>query len=124
MHVLHKIREKLQEESHQQQADMHAIHSRIGSDHDIIITQSLVSFFNIQRMLQQVELFIFIYYFFGKAKTVQWLATQAEYSLCIHTPRLGDRTTGTIPFGNKNGALLLFLYNSIFILAGRFIIVM
>ena len=82
---------------------MHAIHISIGCNYNIIIPQTFQAFFNIQCMLQQVELFIFIHHFFSQPKTVQRFTPQAENSLCFYISCFGNGAAGTVTFSNKDG---------------------
>src|SRR6478609_793567 len=52
MVVPHEIGEELQEESHDQQPDMHAVHIRIRRDDDIVVAQSFQAFFDIEEGLE------------------------------------------------------------------------
>jgi hypothetical protein len=69
----HQIREKLQKEGHQQQANVHTIHIGIGSYYNIVIAQVINTILNIQRVLQQVKFLVLVNHFFGEAETVQRL---------------------------------------------------
>src|SRR6478672_3326017 len=103
---------------------MHSIHISIGCNYNIIVSQAFIAFFNIKCMLQEVELFIFIHYFFGKTITVERFTTQAKYSLGIHAAGLSDGATGTITLGNKYGGFFLFFYDEFFVLPCWFVVVM
>ena len=85
---------------------MHAIHIRIGCDHNILIPQPIQAFFNIQCVLQQVELLIFIDHFFSKSKTIQRFTPQTKHGLCFYISCFCDGTTGTIAFRYKDGGCL------------------
>ena len=56
MPFLDEIREELQEESNQQQADVHTVHIGIGCYNHFVVTQSFDSVFYIQGCLEQVTL--------------------------------------------------------------------
>jgi hypothetical protein len=66
----HQVGEKLQKEGHQQQADVHAIHVGISGYHNVVIAQVVNTILNIQGVLQQVKLFVFVHYFFSEAEAV------------------------------------------------------
>src|SRR5690606_19236228 len=55
-----EFREKLQEEGDHQQTDVHAVHIRIGGEDDVIVTQVVKIFLDVQRMLQKIELLVFV----------------------------------------------------------------
>ena len=105
MSLPHQFRKELQEEGHQQQPDMHAVHIGIGGNHHIVVPQVFQSVLNIQCSLQQVEFLVLVYDLFGKSEDIQWLAFQAEYSLCAHIPCRGDGTAGRIAFGDEHGGI-------------------
>ena len=102
----HQIGEELQKEGHQQQADVHTVHIGIGSYYDVVVTDAVQTVFYIQRVLQQVKLFVLVHYFFGKAETVKRLTFQTKNCLCHHIARFGDGTRGRITFGNKQRGIL------------------
>jgi hypothetical protein len=103
---------------------MHAIHIGIRSDDDIVEPQSFITFFYIQRVLQQVKLLVFIHDLLGKPETVQRFSPQTEYGLCFNVPGLGNGTARRITFGNEYGALFLFFNDLVLVFAGGFVIVM
>src|SRR5262245_59226207 len=105
MSVPYKVGEELQEKRHNHQADVHTIHIGIGSNYNVVIAQSVHAFFNIQRMLQQVELLVLINNLLRKPVTVEWLTPQREYSLCFHAAAFGNRTTRRITLSNKQSRL-------------------
>ncbi len=86
MPLPHQFRKELQEESHQQHPDMHAIHIGIRCNNNVVITKIFISVFDVQSRLQQVELFVLINNLLGETETIQRLAFQTEYSLCGHIP--------------------------------------
>ncbi len=104
----HQVRKELQEERHQQQPDMHSIHVRIcGNDH-LVISQTLQSVLDVQRMLQEVELLVLINHFFRQPVAIQWLSTETEDRLRADVARLRDRTTGRITLRDKDHRLNTF----------------
>jgi hypothetical protein len=66
-------------------------------------------------MLQQVKFFVFINHFFGHAKAIQRLATQAEHGLGIHIACFSDGPLAESPsvirwycsFAAQSGLLFL-----------------
>ena len=44
---------------------MHAVHVRIGSNDNIVIAEIVEAIFDVERVLKQIELFIFVDDFFG-----------------------------------------------------------
>ena len=74
MSFLYQVGEELQEERDDEQADVHTVHIGIGGNNHFVITQSFDTVFNVQRGLQQVELFVFINHFFGQSVRVERLA--------------------------------------------------
>ena len=120
----HQVWEKLEEERHDEQANVHTIYVRIGGYYYIVIAQSFQPFFYIQCVLQQVELLILIHYFFSQAIGVKGLTAEAENCLAFHLPAFGDRSAGTVAFGNKYGTLLLFQIVFVPVLCRWFIVQM
>src|ERR1035437_9744001 len=103
MVTAHQVGKELEEERHNEQAYVPAVHIGIGGYYYIVVAQPVQPFFYIQRMLQQVEFFILIHYLFGQAIAVEWLTPQAEYCLAFHRPALGYRTTCRVALGNEDG---------------------
>jgi hypothetical protein len=101
---------------------VHTIHIGIGSNYNVIVTQPFIPFFNIQCVLQQVELFVLIHHFLRERKTVQRFTAQAEYGLRFHVARFGNGTARRVTFGNKDGAFLGLLQYG-FLIAARWLIV-
>jgi hypothetical protein len=102
MPFANKFREKLQEKRDEQQADVHSVHIGIGCNNNLVVTQIVNAFFNVQRCLQQVEFFVFVNHFFGESEGIQRFPPQTENGLRIYIARFGDGTTGRVTLGNKN----------------------
>src|SRR5690606_13206365 len=96
MTVSHQIRKELEEVSHDQQPDVHAIHIRIGGNYNLAIPKAIDSVFDIQGVLQKVKLLIFIHDLLGHTKAIERLSTKRKYSLRLHVAGFGDRTRGGI----------------------------
>ena len=106
MSFLDQIGEELEEESDQQQADVHTVHIGIGRYNHFIITQSLYAVFYVQCGLQQIEFFVFVNHFLGQAERIEWFTTEAEYSLCVYIPAFGDGTACRVTFGDEDARFL------------------
>jgi hypothetical protein len=105
--VLHQVREELEEEGHEQQADVHAIHVGIGGDHDPVVPQTIHAVLDVQRRLDQVELLVLIHHLLRQAVAVQRFALQAEHTLQVHIAAFGDAAAGTVTLGDEEcGGLL------------------
>ena len=65
MPLLDKFREELQEESNDKQTDMHTVYIGIGSNYNLVITQSIKSIFNIKCRLEKIKLLILVNHFLG-----------------------------------------------------------
>lgn len=81
------VGKELQEEGHQQQADVHAIDIGIGGDHDLVVPQVVHILLDVERRLQQVELLVLIYDLLREAEAVERLAPQRK-TACVRTSRL------------------------------------
>ena len=68
--LLDKVREELQEEGDDEQADVHSIHIGIGSHNHLVISQSVQSVLDIEGCLEQVELLVLINHLLGQAIAV------------------------------------------------------
>jgi len=75
MSLLDQIGKELQEESKQQQADMHSICVGIGCDDHPVVTQPVHILLNIEGCLQQIELLIFVDDLLGETEAVQRLSS-------------------------------------------------
>ena len=107
MAFLNKVGEELQEESYHEQSDVHAVHICIRGHYYLIITQALQPVLNIQGRLQQIEFLVFVNHLFRHTVTVQRLAPQREYGLCVHIAALGDAAAGRITLGNEDAGVFL-----------------
>ena len=96
------IREKLKEKRKHQQPDVHPVHIGVGSNHHPVVPQVFERIFNVQGVLQQVELLVLIHDFLGQTITVKGFTTQAEHRLGVYIPRFGNGTAGRIAFRDKN----------------------
>ena len=107
MTLLDQLREELQEEGDDQQADMHTVNIRIRGHNHLIISQRVESVLNIEGSLQQVELLVLIDHLLGKTERVQWFTAQGEHRLSVHITTLGDGSAGRVTLGDEDTALLL-----------------
>jgi hypothetical protein len=82
--VLHQVGEELEEEGHQQQPDVHAVHIGIGGDDDAVVAQAVHAVLDVERGLDQVELLVLVHHLLGEAVAVERLALEAEHGLCSH----------------------------------------
>jgi hypothetical protein len=78
MTMPYKVWKKLKKKREQEQADVHAVHIGISGDDNLAVSQAFQPIFNIQRMLQQIEFFIFIDNLFCQAERIQRLTAQAK----------------------------------------------
>ena len=101
MPLLHKIREKLQEECEQKQAYVHTVDIGIGGDNHIIVAQAVNAVLDVQGSLQQVEFFILINHFSGETERVERLTTQGEHCLGLHITDFGDGAGSRIALGEE-----------------------
>ena len=53
---------------------MHAIDIGISRNHDVVIAEAIKPILNIERVLQQVELLVFVNDFFAQTKGVKWFS--------------------------------------------------
>ena len=100
--LFHEFREELQEERHQQKANVHTVHISIGRDDDFVVTQVLETVFDVERVLQQVEFFVFVHDLLGHAEAVERLTAEAEHRLRLHVTSLRDGTRCRVTFCNEN----------------------
>ena len=107
MALLDELREELQKESNDEQADVHAVDISIRCHYHLIISKGVETFFNVEGCLEQIELLIFVHHFLRQAKAVQWLTTQRENGLCIDITTLSDAAAGRVTLRNKNARLFL-----------------
>ena len=107
MSLLNQLWEELEEEGDDEQADVHAIDIGICCHDDLIISEGIETFFDIEGSLQQIELLVLVDHLLGKAKAVQWFTTQREHGLRIDITALSDASAGRIAFRNKDARLLL-----------------
>src|SRR4051794_10997422 len=122
--VLNEVGEELQKEGEHQKPDVHAIDISISCKHNIVVTQTFKTIFNIQSMLQEVKFLVFVYHLFSKTITIQGLSPQAKNCLCINPPAFCNRSTCTIAFCYKYSCLVALFKNFLFVSSLRFIIVM
>lgn len=78
---------KLQEKCQHQQAYVHAVHISISGYDNIIVSQIFYGLVNIECSLQQIELFIFINYFFDRPKQFNGLPFRLK-TACVVALRL------------------------------------
>ena len=83
---------------------MHTVYICVGTDYDLVKIQIFYSIFYVERMLEQVEFFVFVDYFFGHAIAIERLTPQTEYCLCLDITGFGQRTGSTISFCDKQGS--------------------
>src|SRR5690606_39729090 len=102
----HQGRERLQEGGEQQRADGDAVNISIGRNDRRVVAESIQPVFNVQRVLQQVELFVLVNNLFGQSETVEGLAPQTEYRLGFYVTRLCYRSAGRISFCDEDHRLL------------------
>ena len=100
--LFHEFREELQEERHEQEANVHTIDISIGCDNHFVVTQVLETVFDIERMLQQVEFFVLIDDLLRHAEAVERLTAEAEHRLRLHVTSLGDGAGCGVTFCNEN----------------------
>ena len=101
MPLLNQVGEELQEEGHHQEADVHTVDIGIGGNDYLVITESVKPVLDIQRCLEQVELFVFIYYLLRQAKAVEGFPTKGEHRLKVDVAALRDTSAGRITLGNE-----------------------
>ena len=90
MIVADDVGEKLEEEGEQQQADVHAIHVRIGGHDDAVIAKAVESLLDIERRLEEVKFLVLVNDFFGQTVGVQRFAFEAK-TACVCTSRVAVR---------------------------------
>ena len=100
------VGEELQEEGHQQQADVHAVDIGIGGDDDLLVAQVVHLLLDVERRLQQVELLVLVDDLFGQPEAVERLAAQREDRLRAHVAALGDRARRRVTLRDEDHRLL------------------
>ena len=73
--LLNQCREELQEEGDDEQTDVHAVDISIRSHDDLIISEGVETFLDVEGGLQQVELLVLVDHLFRQTKTVQRLTS-------------------------------------------------
>ena len=106
MSATNHLREELEEERDHEQTDVHPIHIGIGGQNDVLVTQVIDAFFNVQRRLEEVKLLVLINDLPREAEAVKRLASEREHGLKIHIAAFRDAPTGAVTFGNEERALL------------------
>ena len=106
MSFLDQFGEELQEESDDEQSDVHTVYIGICCHYHLIISKRVESVFNVERRLQQVELFVFVDHLFGEPERVQWFSAEREHRLCVHIAAFGDGSAGRIALGDEDARLL------------------
>ena len=101
MPILHQVWEKLEEIGHDQQANVHAVHIRIGSNYNLSVTEIFDAVLNVECMLKEVKLLILINHLLGHSKAVERLATKGKNRLGLHIPAFGNRARSRISFGDE-----------------------
>ena len=84
----HQFGEELEEEGEQQQPDVHAVDIGVGGDDHAVVAEVVERIFDVEGVLQQVELLVFVYDLFGKSEAVQRFAAEAEHGLGLHVAAL------------------------------------
>lgn len=103
--------EELEEESDHQQADVHAVNVGVGGEDDVVVAEFFEVFFDVEGVLEEVELFVFVADFAREAEAVEGFAAQAEDGLGVDVAALGDAAGGAVAFGDEQGrefALFVF----------------
>lgn len=98
-----QLREELDEEGHQQDADVHAVVIGVRGDDHLVVAQVFQPVFNVQGMLEEVEFLVFIDDLAAHAEGVQRLAAQGEDRLDFRIPRRGDGAGGGDAFRDEEG---------------------
>ena len=99
------VGKELQKKGHQQQPDVHPVDVGIGRDDDLVIAQVVHILLDVERRLQQVELFVLVDDLFRQPVTVQRLAPQRENGLRIRIPRFSDRSAGRVTLRDEDHRL-------------------
>jgi hypothetical protein len=94
---------------------VHAIDVGIGGDNNAVVAQVVERVFDIECVLEQVELLVLVHDFFGEAVAVEGFAAQAEHCLGIHVAGLGDRAAGGVALGDEYGTESEFFLRTFFI---------
>ena len=102
---LDQVREELQEEGDQQEADVHTVHIGIGRDDHLVVAQAIQPIFDVEGSLEQVEFFIFIDDLLGQSIAVQRFTAQAEDRLQVRVSALRDGSAGRVTLGDEDTGL-------------------
>ena len=76
MSFLNELGEELQEEGDDEQADMHTINISIGSHNNLVISEGVQTFLDIEGGLKQIELFVLVDNLLGESEAVEWFTTE------------------------------------------------
>ena len=109
MTLLDELGEELEEEGDDEQTDVHAVNIGIGSHDDLVVTQGVQTFLDVEGCLQQVELLVLIDHLLGEAERVEGLAAQGEDGLRVDVAALGDASAGRVALGDEDARLFLLV---------------
>ena len=109
MAFLDEVGEELQEESDDEQADVHAVNIGIGSHYHLIITKRVETVLYVESCLQKIELLVLVDHLLGEAEGVEGFSAKREHGLCVHVATFGDASTGGVALGDEDAGFLLAL---------------
>lgn len=101
--------EELEEKSEEEETDVHAIDIGVGGDDHAVVAEAVEAFLNIQGVLEEVELLVFIDDFSGEAEAIEGFAAERENGLCFHVPGGGECSGSGIAFRDEDRAFLAAL---------------
>ena len=78
MALAHQLGVELEEESQQQETDVHTVHIGISRNHHVIVAEIVDVFIYVEGCLQQRELFVLVDILLGSLEAVQRLTLEAE----------------------------------------------
>ena len=107
MSLLDQFGEELQEEGDDQKSDVHTVDISIRGHNDLVISEGVESFLDIEGCLQEIELLVLVDHLFGQSERVQRFASKREHGLSVHIAALGDASAGRITLGNEDTRLFL-----------------
>ena len=91
----------MQQEGKREQTYVHTIVIGIGGDDDFVVTQPFYAVFDIERGLQEIELFVLVHDFAGLSVAVEGFPSQAENRLHVGVSAFPDRARGRVSLGDE-----------------------
>ena len=109
--------EVVEEERHEQVADVEAVDVGVGGEDDFVVPQVFDGLFDAQGHHHVVQLFVLVDGRAVPAEHVFGLALEREDGLGEHVARGDDRAAGRLPFGEEQHGLLAVFFVAQMVLA-------